>query len=184
MNVFEAKIPDIKIIEPKRFGDNRGCFFESYNEERYFQNGILVRFVQDNCSKSCIGTIRGLHYQLAHPQAKLVQVIKGEVFDVVVDIRLGSPTFGQWVGEFLSEENGRQLYIPEGFAHGFCVTADKTIFYYKCSDYYHPEDEGGILWSDLNIGIEWPDLVPVLSDKDLRYDCLNNIPCEMLPRYK
>ena len=183
MNVLSTKISEVKIVEPKRFGDSRGYFFESYNEQRYFDFGITSRFVQDNCSFSCAGTVRGLHFQLNHPQAKLVQVLKGEVFDVAVDIRVGSPTFGQWVGEFLSVENGKQLYIPEGFAHGFCVVSKEALFSYKCSDYYHPEDEGGVLWSDSSIGITWPDVEPVLSDKDQRYDFLHNLSREMLPKY-
>lgn len=183
MKIVNTSIEDVKIIEPKRFGDQRGYFFESWHEEKYNEAGITSRFVQDNCSMSRRGTIRGLHYQLTHPQAKLVQVLKGSVYDVAVDIRVGSPFFGQWVGVELSEENGRQLYIPEGFAHGFCVMSDEAIFSYKCSDYYMPEDEGGILWSDPGIGIEWPDVESVLSEKDQVYPCLADVEPSRLPTY-
>lgn len=184
MKIIETSITDVKIIEPKRFGDQRGYFFESWHHEKYKNIGIVSRFVQDNCSMSRRGTIRGLHYQLRYPQAKLVQVLKGSVYDVAVDIRVGSPTFGRWVGVELSEENGRQIYIPEGFAHGFCVMSDEAIFSYKCSDYYMPADEGGILWSDTAIGIEWPNTASVLSEKDQLYPCLADISDSSLPRYR
>ena len=183
MKIVETTINDVKIVEPKRFGDQRGYFFESWHQEKYKEAGITANFVQDNCSRSCTGTIRGLHYQLNHPQAKLVQVLKGSVFDVAVDIRVGSPTFGQWVGVELSEDNGRQIYVPEGFAHGFCVLSNEAIFSYKCSDYYRPEDEGGILWSDPDVGITWPDVESVLSEKDQIYPCLSDIMPSSLPKY-
>lgn len=184
MNIFTTAIDGVRFIEPKRFGDQRGYFFESWHLAKYNETGITSRFVQDNCSMSRYGTIRGLHYQLVHPQAKLVQVLMGRVYDVVVDIRVGSPTFGRWVGGELSGENGRQLYIPEGFAHGFCVLSDEAIFSYKCSDYYRPEDEGGVLWSDPAIGISWPEVAPVLSAKDQVYPCLADIDPSRLPKYK
>jgi dTDP-4-dehydrorhamnose 3,5-epimerase len=183
MNVIETSIQGVKIVEPKRFGDQRGYFFESWHREKYSMAGIDKNFVQDNCSLSCYGTVRGLHYQLTHPQAKLVQVLKGAVYDVAVDIRLGSPTFGQWVGVELSEDNGRQLFVPEGFAHGFCVVSEEALFSYKCSDFYMPHDEGGILWSDPGIGIQWPDVDPVISQKDQAYSCLNDICALHLPTY-
>lgn len=184
MKILSTSIEDIKLIEPTRYGDQRGYFFESWHQERYNSFGITSRFVQDNCSMSKAGTVRGLHYQLTHPQAKLVHVLKGAVYDVAVDIRVGSPTFGQWVGAELSEENGRQLYIPEGFAHGFCVLSDEAVFSYKCSDYYMPQDEGGILWSDAQIGIEWPVSDPILSEKDNVYPRLAEVePCR-LPVYE
>lgn len=184
MKIVNTPIAGVKIIEPKRFGDTRGFFFEAWHKKKYPEAGVTSHFVQDNCSMSRSGTVRGLHYQLTHPQAKLVQVLKGEVFDVAVDIRVGSPTFGQWVGVTLSEANGRQFFIPEGFAHGFCVISEEALFSYKCSDYYMPEDEGGVLWSDPSIGIEWPDVEPVLSEKDKVYPCLAEIDPDRLPKYK
>lgn len=184
MRLVKTSIEDVKIVEPQRFGDQRGYFFEVWHQKRYKEAGITSLFVQDNCSMSRYGIIRGLHYQLTHPQAKLVQVLKGSVYDVAVDIRVGSPTFGQWLGVLLSEENGRQIYIPEGFAHGFCVTSEEAVFSYKCSNYYMPDDEGGILWSDPGIGIEWPDVESVLSDKDQVYPCLADIEPSRLPKYR
>jgi dTDP-4-dehydrorhamnose 3,5-epimerase len=167
MNVVNLQIPDIKLIKPRRFDDARGFFQQTYHCEQYAGVGITARFVQDNWSRSAKGVLRGLHYQLQHPQAKLVSVIRGEVFDVAVDIRRSSPTFGQWVGEILSGENGYQMFVPEGFAHGFCVLSDTVDFMYKCSDFYTPGDEYGIMWNDPTIGIEWPDLAaPIVSEKD------------------
>jgi dTDP-4-dehydrorhamnose 3,5-epimerase len=168
MNIIKTKIPDVLVIEPKVFGDDRGFFFESYNEENFCRlTGISKRFVQDNHSRSEKGVLRGLHYQIKQPQGKLVRVVSGEVFDVAVDIRKNSPTFGRWVGEFLSEENKRQLWVPEGFAHGFLVTSDSADFLYKTTDYYAPEYERCIKWNDRALGIEWPlEGEPLLSTKD------------------
>lgn len=168
MKTVNTRIPDVLIIEPKVFGDERGFFFESYNEESFFQlTGLRKRFVQDNHSRSGKGVLRGLHYQINLPQGKLVRVVSGEVFDVAVDIRSNSPTFGQWVGEYLSEQNKRQMWIPEGFAHGFLVVSDYADFLYKTTDYYSPEYERCIQWNDMELGIEWPlEVEPQLSQKD------------------
>ncbi len=184
MNIFETDIDDVLIIEPDVFKDNRGFFLETYQEKRYIEAGIKSDFIQDNLSYSVRGTLRGLHYQLPNAQAKMVQVIKGEIYDVAVDIRRGSPAFGQWVGVHLSGDNKRQLFIPEGFAHGFCVLSETALFTYKCSDYYSPESEKGILWSDPDLGIDWPINDPILSDKDGKYVCLNDAKPEYLPVYE
>lgn len=181
MEVVPAKLDEVMIVKPDAFGDQRGFFMETYQVERYRNVGIVPEFVQDNLSFSVKNTLRGLHYQISRPQAKLVQVITGEIYDVVVDIRDGSPTFGQWVGVHLSEENKHQLFIPAGFAHGFCVLSETAHFMYKCSDYYVPEDEGGILWSDPAIGIDWPVSTPIISDKDARFVTLGETPRERLP---
>lgn len=185
MKVLETILPGVKVIEPKIFDDARGFFYESFHEDRYKDAGFDVKFVQDNLSRSNAGVLRGLHYQLNFPQAKLVTVIRGEVFDVVVDIRLGSPTFGKWFGVILNDQNHKQLFIPGDFAHGFFVLSETVDFYYKCSDYYHPEDEHGILWNDEKIGIEWPidSFKPLLSAKDLQNVALNEIAIELLPRF-
>lgn len=168
MNVVTTTIPDVLLIEPKIFGDERGFFFESFNERQFSAAvGKSVTFAQDNHSKSVRGVLRGLHYQTQQAQGKLVRVIAGEVFDVAVDIRKSSPTFGKWVGVILSAENKRQLWIPEGFAHGFVVTSDSAEFLYKTTDYWAPEYERCIAWNDPAIGINWPiDVPPVLSAKD------------------
>lgn len=184
MNIIDTVIPEVKIIEPRVFGDSRGFFLESYHAQRYREAGIGVEFVQDNHSRSAKNVLRGLHYQLKHPQGKLVRITQGEVFDVAVDIRRGSPTFGQWVGDILSGDNHRQLWIPPGFAHGFCVLSDMADFLYKCTDYYHPEDEGSIIWDDADIGIEWPIEEPLLSDKDAKAPCLAEIAETDLPVYE
>jgi dTDP-4-dehydrorhamnose 3,5-epimerase len=181
MQIIETSLPGVKIIEPDVFGDRRGFFLESYHRKRYREGGVSSDFVQDNLSFSRRGTLRGLHYQLPHEQAKLVQVLQGEVFDVAVDIRRGSPTFGQWTGARLSAENKRQLFIPEGFAHGFCVLSETALFLYKCSDFYHPECEGGVLWCDPHLGIDWPIEDPVLSEKDRGYLTLGSISADRLP---
>lgn len=163
----ETKIKDVYIIDVKTYGDNRGYFMETYKESDFKAAGLNYNFVQDNQSSSRKGVLRGLHFQKAHPQAKLVRVIKGEVFDVAVDLRKGSETYGQWVGVLLSEENHRQFMIPRGFAHGFVVVSDYAEFAYKCDELYHPEDEGGIMWNDPAIGIEWPEVGEIiLSEKD------------------
>lgn len=164
---IETKIKDVYIIETKVFGDNRGYFMETYKESDFAAAGLTYRFVQDNQSSSRKGVLRGLHFQKTFPQAKLVRVLKGEVFDVAVDLRKDSETYGEWVGVLLSEENKRQLMIPRGFAHGFVVVSDYAEFAYKCDEFYHPEDEGGLLWNDPDIGIEWPEVGEIiLSEKD------------------
>ena len=183
MNIIKTNLPGVILIEPDSFSDNRGFFMETYQKTRYQSVGITCDFVQDNLSFSIQGTLRGLHYQYPNEQTKLVQVIQGEVFDVAVDIRRGSPTFGKWTGATLSAENKRQLHIPEGFAHGFCVTSQAALFVYKCSDYYSPENEHGILWSDPDIGIQWPIASPLLSTKDQDYPCLKDIQETQLPRF-
>jgi dTDP-4-dehydrorhamnose 3,5-epimerase len=175
MNVINTEIPEVKIIEPKVFGDARGFFFESYNKE-LFNNGtgITREFVQDNHSMSNKGVLRGLHYQIKKPQGKLVRVVAGEVFDVAVDIRKSSTTFGNWVGANLSADNKRQLWVPEGFAHGFLVISDYAEFLYKTTEYYFPEHERCIRWDDAELAIEWPDSEgPLVSDKDGRGSSFN-----------
>jgi dTDP-4-dehydrorhamnose 3,5-epimerase len=168
MNVIKTAIPDVLIFEPKIFGDERGFFFESFNHKLFEEAvGYPVTFVQDNHSKSSKGVLRGLHYQLTpHAQGKLVRCVAGEVFDVAVDIRKSSPTFGQWVGVHLSGENKRQLWIPEGFAHGFVTLSESADFLYKTTNYYHHESEGSICWNDSEINIEWPIEGALLSEKD------------------
>ena len=170
MQVTPTALKDVLLIEPKIFSDSRGFFFESFNARRFADaTGLDVDFVQDNHSLSKRGVLRGLHYQLKHPQGKLVRVIEGSIFDVAVDIRRSSPTFGQWVGEELSHENKKQLWVPPGYAHGFLTLSDIAQVIYKTTDYYAPEDERNIIWSDETIGIDWPDLdsPPILSSKDL-----------------
>ena len=169
MNIIETKIPDVKIIEPRVFGDERGFFLETFRQDFFNQECAERTFVQDNHSKSSQGILRGLHYQTQSTQGKLVRVTAGEVFDVAVDMRKSSPTFGQWVGVLLNEDNKRQLWVPEGFAHGFYVTSESAEFVYKCTDYYAPEHEHSLRWDDPEIGIEWPLVngeVPKLSAKD------------------
>jgi len=184
MNRIETEIPGVVILEPKVFGDARGFFMETFSAERYRQAGIGGPFVQDNISFSQKGVLRGLHFQNPNAQAKLVEVLQGEVFDVAVDIRKGSPTFGKWVGAVLNADNHRQFFVPVGFAHGFCVLSDTAMFHYKCTDYYAPASEGGIAWNDPDIGIAWPIQKPVLSPKDSAYGKLKDIPTEKLPVYK
>ena len=167
MVLKNTQIEGVYIIEPKVIGDNRGYFMETYNEQEFKNNGLDYNFVQDNQSKSKKGVLRGLHFQKTHPQAKLVRVLEGEVFDVAVDLRKGSKTYGKWVGVILSEENKKQFMIPRGFAHGFVVLSETAVFAYKCDDFYHPEDEGGIMWNDPDINIEWPYKGELLlSEKD------------------
>jgi dTDP-4-dehydrorhamnose 3,5-epimerase len=181
MNLKQTRLPGVLIIEPQVFNDERGYFMEPYNQKRYAEYGITSIFVQDNLSYSVRGTLRGLHYQYPHEQAKLIQVLEGEVFDVVVDIRKGSPTFGQWTSSYLSSENKHQAYIPEGFAHGFCCLSETALFFYKCSDFYMPECEGGIHWSDPDLNIDWPISNPLVSEKDARNPFLKNVQKERLP---
>jgi dTDP-4-dehydrorhamnose 3,5-epimerase len=167
MNVIKTKLDDCVIIEPKVFGDERGFFLETFQAERYAcLVGITLPFVQDNHSRSARGVLRGLHFQKTKPQGKLVRVVRGEVYDVAVDIRKGSATFGEWEGVILSEENKKQFWVPPGFAHGFVVLSDTADFEYKCTDYYDPSDEGSILWSDPDLNIPWPVTSPALSTKD------------------
>ncbi len=185
MKVDALAIPDVKLITPQVFGDARGFFVETYNETRYRKAGIDATFVQDNLSRSRQGVLRGLHLQHPHGQGKLVQVVEGSVFDVAVDVRVGSPTFGQWVGAALSTDNKQQLWIPPGFAHGFLVTSEHALFSYKCTDLYHPESEFSVRWNDPAIGIEWPtNGTPSLSDKDQSAPLLSAIDVERLPRYE
>jgi dTDP-4-dehydrorhamnose 3,5-epimerase len=169
VRTIPTDLPGVVLIEPRVFSDARGFFFESYQAERYTLAGLPPLFVQDNHSASITGTIRGLHYQLRRPQGKLVRVLRGTVFDVAVDIRRGSPTFGRWTGVALSSENKRQLFIPAGFAHGFCVTSDGAEVEYKCTHVYESDDQRGVLWSDPTIGIRWPVQEPLLSDQDRRF---------------
>ena len=166
MKVERTALPGVLILEPKVFGDARGFFMETWNRSRYAEAGLPGEFVQDNVSYSRHGVLRGLHYQHPRAQGKLVHVLEGEVFDVAVDVRVGSPTFGRWVGAALSAQNRRQLWIPPGFAHGFCVTGETALFCYKCTELYAPEHEGSILWNDPAIGIAWPLEHPTLSAKD------------------
>lgn len=168
MRVIDTKIPDVKLLEPQVFGDERGFFMETFRDEWFKQNVADRTFVQENHSKSIRGVLRGLHYQTENTQGKLVRVVSGAVFDVAVDMRENSPTFGKWVGEVLSAENKRQLWVPEGFAHGFYVLTDEAEFTYKCTDYYNPKAEHSLIWNDETVGIEWPlEGEPSLSAKDL-----------------
>jgi len=168
MLLNKTVVKGVTVIEPKVFGDERGFFLETYRDDWFRENVADVTFVQDNHSKSTYGILRGLHFQQQQTQGKLVRVVAGEVFDVAVDLRQSSPTFGQWVGEYLSAENKRQLWVPAGFAHGFVVTSDSAEFVYKCTDYYHPESEVSLKWDDATVGIQWPDIMggPKLSAKD------------------
>jgi len=166
MKVTESRLKGVFLIKPRIFEDPRGFFCEIYNRDRYQSQGIEVDFVQDNYARSTRGVLRGMHYQIKHGQAKLVWVPQGEVFDVVVDLRKDSPTFGEWDGFALSSKNKHQLFVPTGFAHGYCVTSKTADFTYKCSDFYYPEEEGGLIWNDPKVGIEWPIEDPVLSEKD------------------
>jgi dTDP-4-dehydrorhamnose 3,5-epimerase len=178
-------LPEVIIVEPQVFRDERGFFLETYHQEKYSEGKIDAVFVQDNHSRSVRGTLRGLHAQLRRPQGKLIRAIEGEIFDVAVDIRRGSPHFGEWVGVWLSSENFRQLYIPPGFAHGFCVASDVAQVEYKCSDFYDPSSEISVLWNDPEIGIQWPsDLVtaPILSKKDVAAKPLREL-MDVLPYF-
>lgn len=183
MRVIECELPGVLLVEPDVAEDARGWFLETFHARRYAAMGIPGPFVQDNFSFSVQGTVRGLHYQLDHPQGKLVTVLEGEVLDVAVDIRKGSPTFGRWIGVQLSSKNKRQIYIPPGFAHGFCVTGKAAGFAYKCTEFYAPQDERGIIWNDPTIGIHWPVNAPLLSPKDQAYKTLVEMDQE-LPRYR
>lgn len=174
----KTKLEGVYIIEPKVFGDDRGYFMEIYNKELFSEAGLNMDFVQDNESKSCKGVLRGLHFQKKHSQGKLVRVTRGEVFDVAVDLRIGSPTYRQWEGVILSEENKKQFYIPKGFAHGFLVISDNAVFNYKCTDIYAPEYDGGVIWNDPNINIKWPlEKIEkiILSEKDKSQPSLKDL---------
>ena len=168
MEIITTEIPDVLLIKPKVFGDQRGYFTETFQAKRYLEAGIAGPFVQDNLSFSRRGVLRGLHFQNPNPQGKLVYVLQGEVFDVAVDLRRDSPTFGQWVGEYLSAENHHQLWVPEGFAHGFCVTSDTALFAYKCTTFYDPGSEQSLSWNDPDLAIPWPVDNPEVSIKDAR----------------
>ena len=170
----KTDIEGVYIIEPRVFGDSRGYFMETYNKEEFDKAGLKYNFVQDNQSKSHKGVLRGLHFQTKHPQAKLVRVVSGEVFDVAVDLRKDSKTYGKWVGVILSEDNKKMFMIPRGFAHGFVVLSDSAEFTYKCDDFYHPEDDGGIMWNDPDINIKWPNVGKIeLSEKDKKHPILS-----------
>ena len=168
----QTEIPGVVVIEPQVFGDDRGYFMETYQKDQFAEAGIDKEFVQDNQSASKKGVLRGLHFQINYPQDKLVRVVSGEVFDVAVDLRPGSKTYGKWFGVELSAENKKQFYIPEGFAHGFLVLSDEAEFAYKCTDFYHPGDEGGMAWNDPEIGVEWPieeGMELIISEKDQKW---------------
>jgi dTDP-4-dehydrorhamnose 3,5-epimerase len=184
MRCIETDLPGVVILEPEVFADPRGCFFESYHARKFADLGITAAFVQDNHSHSGRGTLRGLHYQLRHPQAKLCRVVQGEVFDVAVDVRRGSPTFGQWTGVRLSAENHRQIFIPTGYAHGFLVLSGTADFLYKCDDFYSPGDDYGVAWNDPLLAIQWPlEGPPLLSNKDHQNPTLADAAPDCLPVY-
>ncbi len=183
MKILSTDFPGLKVVEPTLHQDERGYFFESYRTDLLAEAGIHNRFVQDNLSRSTHGVLRGLHYQLHHGQGKLVSCTKGDVFDVALDVRRNSPTFGQVFAVTLSEKNHRSVYIPPGFAHGFCVVSAYAIFQYKCTTKYMPEDEYGIVWNDAELGIEWPVDNPILSDRDQRFPTLSNQEQTLLPEF-
>ncbi|KAB7765806.1 dTDP-4-dehydrorhamnose 3,5-epimerase [Xanthomonas maliensis] len=184
MKVIETSLPGCLVIEPRVFGDERGQFFETWNAERFDQHGLPLRFLQSNVSTSTRGVLRGLHYQWPRPQGKLVSVLEGEVYDVAVDIRRGSPYFGQWTAAVLSAENKRQFWIPEGFAHGFAVLSERVVFSYLCTDIYVHEADASVRWDDGSIGVDWPISSPILSAKDRAAPLLEDIAEERLPVYQ
>lgn len=183
MNVKETKLEGVLVLEPDVFSDERGFFLETWNSARYENAGIQGPFVQDNISFSKRGVLRGLHFQYPQSQGKLIQILSGEVVDIAVDIRVGSPTFGHWVSEVLSDANHKQIYIPPGFAHGYCVTSQTAVFSYKCTDFYNPETENGIIWNDPDLNIDWPIKEPILSIKDKEYPRLKDFPPDKLPDF-
>ena len=183
MKFLPTRLPEVLIVEPDVYRDHRGWFLETYHVQKYQEAGILPPFVQDNCSSSVLGTLRGLHFQMTRPQGKLIRVIRGEIFDVAVDIRKGSPHFASWVGVTLSAKDFRQIYIPPGFAHGFCVLSDVAEVEYKCTDIYAPGGEVTIRWDDRRIGIQWPVERPLLSTKDAAGQVLDDL-CNHLPDYQ
>jgi len=176
MDVSDTDLPGVRLLEPDVYVDDRGSFRETWNARDYGHCGIEVSFVQDNLSRSREGVLRGLHFQNPRPQAKLISVLGGEVYDVIVDVRVNSNTFGEWEGRVLSGEDARQLYLPEGYAHGFLVTSGEALFHYKCTDFYHPEADRTIRWNDPSLGIEWPIDEPILSDKDAEAPLLDEVP--------
>ncbi|MEK9628833.1 MAG: dTDP-4-dehydrorhamnose 3,5-epimerase [Nitrospinota bacterium] len=183
MKVHETKIPGMMLIDLDVFRDPRGSFLESYQKERYKEHGLDVEFVQDNHSHSTKNVLRGMHYQINQPQGHLVYVVKGEIFDVGVDLRKGLPTFGHWLGFRLSESRPQQLFLPEGVAHGFCTLSEKADILYKCTDYFDPDDEGGVLWCDPELNIDWPIQEPIIRNRDANFPTLKNISNKLLPRY-
>ncbi len=183
MKVIPTRLPGALLIEPQVFGDARGFFYEGFHQGKFRDAGIDVAFVQSNVSRSARGVLRGLHYQWPNPQGKLVSVLEGEVYDVAVDIRHGSPTFGQWAGVMLTAENKRHFWIPEGFAHGFCVVSEFATFTYQCTALYDRDADAGIRWNDAALGIDWPVSQPVLSEKDARAPLLADVPVARLPDY-
>jgi dTDP-4-dehydrorhamnose 3,5-epimerase len=183
MKVVETNLPGCVVIEPAVFGDERGFFFETWNADRYRQLGLPDKFVQSNVSSSARGVLRGLHYQWPNPQGKLVSVLEGEVYDVAVDIRRDSPTFGRWAAVILSAENKRQFWIPEGFAHGFAVLSERALFSYLCTAQYDKEADAGVRWDDAEIGIDWPIAEPLLSAKDAAAPFLGEVPADRLPLF-
>ena len=182
LTIRDTGLPGVLLITPKVFRDDRGFFLESFNEATFADAGIDARFVQDNQSRSAKGVLRGLHYQLRHPQGKLVRVVRGKIFDVVADIRRGSPTFGKWVGVTLDDTEMSALWVPPGFAHGFCALTDGVDVTYKCTDFYAPDDERGVFWNDPLLGIEWPVDKPIVAAKDLAYPVLRKDSAD-LPKY-
>jgi dTDP-4-dehydrorhamnose 3,5-epimerase len=183
MEIIDTKIKDVKLIKPKIYGDSRGFFLETYHKDQYKKAGISNHFVQDNHSRSKKNILRGLHYQLDKMQGKLVRVSNGRVYDVAVDMREGSPTFKEYVSFILSDKNQYQLYIPPGFAHGFCVISDEADFEYKCTEFYNPNSEVGIMWNDPDIDIDWPISDPIVSDKDNKNFLISEIPNTLIPKY-
>ncbi len=184
MNFIQTDLPGVVIIEPKVFGDDRGYFFESFHRPRFAEQGIDLGIAQSNVSRSARAVLRGLHYQWPKPQGKLVQVLEGEVYDVAVDIRRGSPTFGRWTACVLSAQNKRLFWVPEGFAHGFAVTSEHAIFCYHCSNVYDPAADAGVRWNDAALAIDWPIAEPLLSAKDAQAPLLADVAADRLPQYR
>jgi dTDP-4-dehydrorhamnose 3,5-epimerase len=184
LKLIRTDLPDCVVIEPTVHGDARGFFYESFNAQRYAEAGLDLRFVQTNVSRSAHGVLRGLHYQWPNPQGKLVSVLEGEVYDVAVDIRVGSPTFGRWAAAILSADNRRHFWIPEGFAHGFAVLSEYATFVYQCTALYDRAGDASIRWNDADLAVDWPIAVPVLSDKDARAPFLADLPPERLPVHR
>jgi dTDP-4-dehydrorhamnose 3,5-epimerase len=183
MKIVETELPGVVVIEPRIFGDERGFLFETWSRERYAEAGLPASFVQDNVSFSRPGVLRGLHYQHPSGQGKLVTALQGEIFDIAVDIRQGSPTFGRWVGVMLSGESMRQIYIPPGFAHGFAVLGEPALVTYKCTDFYNPQHESSIRWDDPDLAIKWPAADPIVNAKDRAAPLLRDVPADRLPRF-
>lgn len=183
MEVTHTELPGVLLLEPRRFHDARGWFAETWRRNRYRELGIRDEFIQDNAACSQRGVLRGLHYQYPNPQGKLVSVLVGAVFDVAVDIRRGSPDYGRWIGYELSEHNGRQLYVPAGFAHGYVVLSDVAVFAYKCTEYYDADADAVVAWNDPSIGVAWPVMDPILSEKDAAAPQLAQVPADRLPEY-